>query len=141
MPILNYTTTVDPIKTIGEITKNLVEHSANKIIVDYENGLPISLTFEIFYKGKPIYYSLPCNWENVYKVLEKQSDVPKKYKTKEQAIRTAWRIVKVWTDAQMAIIESEIVSMAEVFFPYAITKSGHTLSEDIFGTNLLLEQK
>ena len=139
MPILNYTTTIKPIKTIGEITQALVERKANKIVVDYENTIPVALTFQLVHKSTPILFSLPANVEGVYECLKKQK-VPKKYQTKDQASRTAWRILKVWIDAQMAIIDAEIVTPAQVFLPYAVTKSGNTLYEEIESTNLLLNQ-
>ena len=39
----------------------------------------------------------------------------------QQANRTAWRIIKEWIVAQMALIETEMVSMEEVFMPYMLT--------------------
>ena len=35
----------------------------------------------------------------------------------QQANRTAWRIIKEWILAQMALIETEMVSVEEVFLP------------------------
>lgn len=43
MGILNYTTSINSIKTIGEITTSLVSSGANKIIVDYEVFLPYAI--------------------------------------------------------------------------------------------------
>ena len=137
MPILNYTTTINSIKTIGEITQDLVERGANKIVVDYENALPVALTFQLIHNSKPILFSLPANIEGVHGCLIKQK-VYKKYQTKEQAARTAWRILKVWIEAQIAIIDAEIVTPAQVFLPYAITKSGRTLYDEIDTHNILM---
>lgn len=136
MPILNYTTKVNPIKTISEITQCLVERNANKIVVDYEKSLPISLTFQLHHNNIPLLFSLPANFEGVLNALKKQN-VPKKLQTKEQAIRVSWRILKVWIEAQMAIIDSEMVTPAEVFLPYAITKSGKTVYQEINTISLL----
>ncbi len=140
MPILNYTTKIKPSKTISEITDALVQRSANKIIVDYDNGLPVALTFQLMHKSRPIFFFIPSNWEGVLNVLKTQKGVSKQFKNEEQAVRTSWRILKVWIDAQMAIIDAEIVTPAQVFLPYAITKSGKTLYEEIEGTNLLLKE-
>ena len=137
MPIKNYTTQVNPIKTIGEITQLLVERNANKIVVDYEGGIPIALTFQLIHKEQPLLFALPANIDGVYKCLVRQK-VPKKHSTKEQAARTAWRIIKVWVEAQVAIIDSEIVTPAQVFLPYAVTKSGKTLYDEIDQTGILL---
>jgi hypothetical protein len=48
-------------------------------------------------------------------------------KTREQAARIAWRIVKDWVEAQLAIIEAEMASRPEVFLPYAQTNTGETI--------------
>lgn len=139
MPILNYTTSINAIKTIGEITQDLVERGANKIVVDYEDSLPVSLTFQLLHKDRPLLFNLPANIKGVNECLIRQG-VPKKYQSKEQAVRTAWRIIKVWIEAQMAIIDAEIVTPAQVFLPYAITKNGKTLYEEIDKANVLLMQ-
>ena len=139
MAILNYTTTIKPNKSILEISESLSKRGANKIIVDYKDGLPIGLTFQIIHKGQPIFFSLPSNIEGVYECLKRQN-VPNKFRTMEQATRTSWRIIKSWIDAQMAIIDAELVTPAQVFLPYAITKSGKTIYEDISNISLLLPQ-
>src|SRR5690606_8338849 len=104
MAILNYTTKIDPIKTIGEIQKILVSHGAKKIITDYDDdGTPISLTFQLMVLDSLTAYSLPANWNGVLRAMEKQK-VSKALLTKDQAVRVSWRIVKDWVEAQMAIV-------------------------------------
>jgi hypothetical protein len=58
-------------------------------------------------------------------------NIPPRFREKVQAKRTAWRIVKVWVEAQMAIIDCGQAEMAEVFLPYAITETGQTLFQRI----------
>lgn len=36
----------------------------------------------------------------------------------EQAVRVGWRIIRDWVRAQCAIIESEMVTLEQVFLPY-----------------------
>lgn len=127
MPILNYTTGVNYNKTIGEIQEILVKSGANKIIVDYQQSLPVGLTFHIIEQSHPIFFSLPCNYQGVLNSLIKNPKVPKKLKTEEQAMRVGWRILKDWIQAQLAIVEAELATVTEVFLPYAITKNGVTL--------------
>jgi hypothetical protein len=45
----------------------------------------------------------------------------------EQAERVAWRIIKDWVEAQMAILDTQMVKMEEVFFPYMLNGQGQTL--------------
>jgi hypothetical protein len=47
--------------------------------------------------------------------------------------------VKDWVEAQLAIIETRMVTTAQVFLPYAVTTNGQTLYEYIGqNTQLLL---
>lgn len=140
MPILCYTTKIDPIKTIAEISQCLVKHGARKIVSDYdEDGLPTAVTFWIEMNGMPVYFSLPCNWEGVLAAMKKDPKVPRGLETKEQALRVSWRIIKEWVEAQMAIVEAQLAGIAEVFLPYAVTKDGSTLYKKLAsGDNKLL---
>lgn len=138
MAILNYTTKIDSTKTIGEITQCLVCHGANKIVSDYDGEIPVAVTFTININGTPVFYSLPANYSGVLRSMERNRKVPRNLCTKEQAIRVSWRIIKDWVEAQMAIVEAELADMAEVFLPYAVTKSGNTLYNEIKEGNLKL---
>lgn len=138
MAILNYTTQIDCFKTINEIQKILSTHGANKIIVDNVNNLPSSLTFQINWNNKPVAFVLPCNYHGVFKAMKKDKKISKKFLTEEQALRVSWRILKDWIEAQMAIVESELATLPEVFLPYAVTKNGTTLYRSIESNNSLL---
>jgi hypothetical protein len=50
----------------------------------------------------------------------------------EQAKRIAWRQILRWSEAQVALIETEMVKTEEVFMPYIqLDSSGKTLFEKI----------
>lgn len=139
MPILNYTTKIDSYKTITEIQQILARNGGKKMIIDNNDaGLPIALTFCVDWHGSPLAFVLPCNFEGVLKAMKKSSKVPRSLCTEEQALRVGWRIVKDWVEAQMAIVEAQLASIAEVFLPYAVTKSGTTLYKHIETDSRLL---
>lgn len=140
MGILNYTTSIECEKSIGEIQKCLVKYGAHKIVTDYENGLPSSVTFCLTLNGNMVGFSLPANYSGVLKAMKNDSKVPRSKCTNEQAQRVAWRIVKDWVEAQMAIVEAQLADMAEVFLPYAITKNGNTLYKEVQGNGMLMLQ-
>lgn len=58
----------------------------------------------------------------------------------EKSEMVAWRIVKDWVEAQMAILESEQVQMDEVFLPYMVNNRGQTIFEVYQSGQLLLEE-
>lgn len=138
MAILNYTTSIKYEKTIMDIQTCLVKHGATKIVTDYNNQIPIAVTFCLTINDKLIAYSLPANYKGVYNSMKKDPKVPKKYVTDEQALRVSWRIIKDWVEAQLAIVEAELAEMAEVFLPYAVTRGGKTLYNEIKDGGMLM---
>lgn len=136
--IANYSTTVTALKSIREIQGILVAHGAKHILMDYDNGLPIGLSFivETPYGETP--FRLPANVDRVWKVLNKQrvrTQVPE-----EMAYRVAWRILKDWVRAQMAILETEMVSIDQIFLPYMQMQSGKILYEVMLEHSLQLPE-
>ncbi len=138
MPLLNYTTEIEVEKTVGEISKLLSLHGAQKIMTDYEDGYVKYVSFLMVINGKPIGFRLPTDWKPVLKILEDDPKVGPKYCNQEQAVRVAWRIVKVWIDAQMAIIDTKMARIQDVFLPYVVTKNGKTLAEKFEDDSQLL---
>jgi len=57
-----------------------------------------------------------------------------------QAERVAWRIVKDWVEAQLAILESEMVHLDEIFLPYMVNNNGQTVFEIYRNNQLMLEE-
>ena len=132
MAILNYTTEVPVEKTIGEIQRCLSMHGASSILTDYDkDGVVTALSFKIMIGDKPVGYRLPTDWEPVLKILEENPKVSRRLCTRDQAVRVAWRIVKTWIEAQMAIVETRMVDVSDVFLPYAVMKGGKTLAETV----------
>lgn len=128
MAILNYTTKIDAKKTVAEIQQILAKANCKRIIIDYDHKAnPERVSFAIDWNGQMAFFQLPCNYDKVLSAMRKSPDVRQGFCTVEQAYRVAWRIIKDWVQAQLAIVESEQASMAEVFLPYAMTKSGETL--------------
>lgn len=138
MAILNYTTSIDAEKTIGEITKCLVKHGANKIVADYHDLLPCAVTFCLQVDGNTVAFALPANYEGVLNSMKRDKKVPSRLCTKDQALRVSWRIVKDWVEAQMAIVEAKLADPAEVFLPYAVHKSGQTLYNHLKSNGMLM---
>ena len=133
MALLNYTTQIEATKTTGEIQGTLAAHGARSIKTDYTNDGQIeALSFLILTPQGEVAIRLPIDPSAVLKVLTEQSrlgKVPRRYITQAQATRVAWRIVKDWVAAQMAILETEMVKMEQIFLPYVLTKGGRTLYE------------
>lgn len=139
MAIKNYTTTINANKTIGEIQELLSKHGANAIMTEYNNGEVIGLSFKIMTPRGEMGVRLPANTDRVLQVLRNQRKKNNQVKdTMEQATKTAWRIIKDWIDAQMAILETEMVEIEEIFLPYMINNDGQTLYQAFKNNQLML---
>lgn len=112
MPISNYTTTISPEKTIGEISRMLAKFGARRIITDFTTeGIACALQFTFELKSGVMFYTLPCNADGVLKTLQRDR-AASKYQTEEHAYRVAWRIIKDWVEAQIAIVDAGQAQMA-----------------------------
>jgi len=130
MSLLNYTTSISVEKTLGEIQRSLAKAGASKIMTDYDDtGNIVSLSFQLKLNDNPIAFTLPTDWKPVLEVLKRDPKVPVRLKEEQQARRVAWRITKDWVQAQLAIIETRMVTTAQVFLPYAVTSTGQLMYE------------
>lgn len=140
--LFTYTTKIEPGKTINQIQETLVSHGAKSVMTDYgDQGKIESLSFSILVDGKARGVRLPCDPVPVLKVLQRQASegkIPRGLAEEHQALRVAWRIVLYWVTAQMAILETQMVKMEQVFLPYMVMRDGKTLFEGMVKTGFQL---
>ena len=125
MAIKNYTTKIDVYTSLGEIQGALAKAGASKIMVDYINSIPAAVTFAIDTAQGLRGFSLPAPVEGTVRVFQRQ----KIKADRQQAEKTAWRNVRDWVMAQMALIESCDTPIDEIFLPYMCDREGNTLYE------------
>lgn len=133
--LLNYSTKASAEQTIGEIQRMLSEHGVTAMMTEYEGRNVSAVSFKMNLDGKPMGFKLPCNWRSVQTIFQEPKH-RKRLKCKiadidDQAIRTAWRIIKDWIESQLALIEVGMVTLPQIFLPYTIMKDGRTLSEHV----------
>jgi len=139
-PLLNYSTKVSAIKTAGEITGVLVSHRARAILTEYGSDNEVTaLAFKVNTPHGEVAIRLPIDADAVQKVLKKQRVAPR-FLDREQAVRIAWRIVKDWVEAQMAILETEMVTLDQIFLPYIVMKDGRTVYQRLLDTHFQLPE-
>lgn len=138
MAILFYTTSIAVNKTASEIQSILAESGALAVMAEFEGKDVTAISFRADLNGQILSFKLPVNAEGIYRVMKADDNVPYRFKTMEQAKRTAWRVVKGWIVAQMALVEAEQAELTEVFFPYLQDNSGVTVYNKIRAGNLKL---
>lgn len=141
MAILNYTTTVEVFQTVSEIECILVMHNAKSIMKSYEGGSIRGLSFLIDTGRQQIPVMLPARVDECLEVLkkEKRANPRKQIKdTKEHAERVAWRILKDWVEAQMALLDIGMARFEEIFLPYIEISAGQTIFQALEQRQFLL---
>ena len=139
MSLLNYTTKMPVETTLLKIQKQLVAHGAIAVMNEFDDhGYITALTFSIKVNDRTVGFKLPSDWRPVLQILENDKKVPRRLVCQEQALKVAWRIIKDWVEAQMAIVETKMVTTDQVFLPYAITNDGKTIYEQIKDSNFML---
>lgn len=141
-PLLDYTTKVPVSRTIAQIQAKLVEHGARKVMMEYgDDGRIKALSFEVPIPNGELPIRLPIDTGATLRVLKRQWDerlIEGKYATGEHAYRVAWRIIKDWVEAQMSLLETEMVRMEEIFLPYVLIGEGRTIYQVIAERHFLL---
>ena len=124
MPLLNYTTTIEVSKTVGEISSKLANAKACAILTELEDGIVSAISFRINTEFGVLTFRLPANVQRFYQVMVRDRRVPSRLRTKQQAARVAWRVVKDWLEAQLAMIsennltrEIDSSACARIFAP------------------------
>lgn len=131
---LNYTTGVDADTTVGEIFGILRRVRSKSITNEFdEHGhlVAILFSYETAELGERS-FRLPSHVEGVHQRLLAMAEERgphaerfakfgrNKLSTYEHAERVAWRVIKDWVEAQLAILESRQVSFEQVFLPYML---------------------
>ena len=141
-PILDYTTKVPVSRTIAHIQAKLVEHGARAVMMEYgDDGRIKALAFIVKIPNGELPIRLPIDATATLRVLERQAEnreIPASYAKDEHAYRVAWRIIFHWVSAQMALLETEMVKMQEIFLPYVVTPGGQTIYQVMDGKGFLL---
>lgn len=129
----NYTTTVEATKTATECMSLLARHRARQVSIDYDDdGQPAGLSFTMTTSWGPRQFAMPVNVAGTQKRLRIECDkgsspVGPRHTTGEHARRVAWRVMKDWLDAQLAIIDAGLAELAEIMLPWMRVDPGRTM--------------
>jgi len=130
--IKNYTTGKPAHETIAEIQRMLAEAGATGIAMEFDDSGGIeSLFFKMKVDEKEMPFKLPAKPEAVYKILFADMLQKNRYDEdrKQKSLNIAWRIIRDWLDAQLALVKLEQAEAAEIFFPYLLVEDNKTLYE------------
>ncbi|HEY9351639.1 MAG TPA: hypothetical protein VIP28_00250 [Nocardioides sp.] len=136
MTVLNYTTKIAATKTVGEIQAMLAKAGASRIATDYEDGGASGLTFSLTTPHGPKLFSLPVDVRAMHRLLVSECNDGKLRSggvsiavltSREHAERVAWRVMKDWLEAQLALVQTQMVQIDQVLLPYLHVDGDTTL--------------
>lgn len=129
MAVLNYSTTIEAGKTVQEMQEALARAGAARISVDYDDGLPVALAFMLVTPHGLRHFHLPVNIDAMHRLLMAEDDAGRiktggmsrdKRRSREQAARVAWRVMKDWLLAQLTLVATELVSLDHAMLAYLV---------------------
>lgn len=131
--LLNYSTAVSAEKTVGEIQRKLAQAGATQVLHGYDRaGNLTELSFRIQTQFGEMAFRLPANIEAVEAILTRQFRSSRsRFTSREHASKVAWRILKDWVEAQLALLQTGMVTIEQVFLPYAQNDKGQTVYETL----------
>lgn len=126
--IKNYTSTVPVSRTISRIEEHLAEIGASHIAKEYTDKVVSGITFSLPFQGRSPAFRIPAQPEVVYEILTKGKRVQSRSieSYKDQALRTAWKIVADWVEVQCAMVQLKQAEPMQVFFSCLLHK-GETI--------------
>ncbi|WP_181273582.1 hypothetical protein [Brevibacterium oceani] len=135
---VNYTTRIDAAQTVAEMQALLAKHGARRIAVDYDgSGVPSSLDFMLDTPHGQRGFSLPANVDRMERLLAAEEKAGRlksgsraERTSRAQAERVAWRVMKTWLEAQLALVAAEMVDVDQALMAFLVVgDAGQTLYE------------
>lgn len=121
---LNYTTTIAADKSADQCLALLRQYGASRISVAYrKDKSPLGITFVIDTKWGERAYEVVADYEGTREALLKayrERRIDRRYSEPDQAARTAWRVIKDWLEANLAMIEAGLSKPEKVLLPYML---------------------
>ena len=133
------TTEVSPEKTAGEIERMLQMAGVVGVAKTFVEQKLTAIYFRAQTPSGVLPFLLPVNTNAVYQLmLNKRKEIPRyrdelvvprdvQETLRAQAERTAWRIIHWWVKSQLALIQTQMVQIEEVFLPYMLVAPNKTL--------------
>ena len=135
---VNYTTKISAAQTVAEMQALLAQHGARRISVDYDaSGVPRSLDFVLGTPHSQRAFSLPASVDRMQRLLAAEDTAGRlksgskaERTSRAQAERVAWRVMKTWLEAQLALVAAEMIDIDQALLAFLqVDGTGRTLYE------------
>ncbi len=136
------TTKVSAEKTASDIMSLLVKAGVSAVHTEYKDKKVVALSFSVeintdvdYHDTHTVPFRLPVRTEPLFLYFQNRRDSYNRADHVEwdraKAERVAWRQIYRWIQAQLALIETDMVKFEEVFLPYVQTGIDETLFQKL----------
>lgn len=140
MPVKNYKTIVGADRSIAEIQAALVKRGADGVMFTYgSDGKITSMMFRLTVNARPMSFALPVNWTRFQALLKKQN--VSRWNDADYCYRVAWRCLRDWTLAQLALLDTQMVDLPQVFLPFAMAGLNQSVYDLVVSGKLIGDGK
>jgi hypothetical protein len=136
---LNYTTAIPAAKTVAECQAILAAAGADSVALHFSDGAPVGMSFILKTEGHGEQaFTLPVDTDAMQRVLSAASRAGKlrsdggrrtSYESREHAANVAWRVVKDWLEANLALIAAQQAGLDDIMLPFLHVAGNQTLRE------------
>jgi len=139
---LNYSTRIDEDVSAAECTRILRKHGAKAVALMFDDDSVTGLTFKITTATGDRSYHLPVRAEGMQRQLQAAHAAGLLLATKHNAAtytsigharRVAWRQLKDWLEAQLALVEVGMWELSEVMLPWELVDGETTMYQHLEG--------
>jgi hypothetical protein len=131
---LNYTTAVAADNTAHECLVILGKYGARRAGLAYgKDRVPMGITFVLGTRWGERGYEIAIDFDGTRGVLErayKDRKVERRHTEHAHAQRVAWRVLKMWLESSLAMVEAGLAEPEKALFPYMLLAPEHTLFDE-----------
>lgn len=135
--MLNYTTKIPHSVTTGECLSLLARAGASAVSIEFgKDAVPCGIGFRLDTPHGKRHFTLPVNIDGAHKILLEANKAGKlrgdghrqaSLATRDRAADIAWRVIKDWLEATLALIAHGMADLTEVMLPYIHVGEDKTL--------------
>ena len=136
---LNYTTKIPTRRTASEVLDLLAEAGADHVSIELRDKEPVGVVFTLDTAGGRRDFVLPVDGDAMYARLGKARAMGEfaslhasvarlnQITSRANALNVAWRVVRDWLEAQLALIQAGMANLDQVMLPYLEVEPGESL--------------
>lgn len=135
---VNYTTRIAAAQTVSEMQALLAAHGARRITVEYDDGgVPASIGFVLELPHGTRSFGITASIDSMEQLLHSEeragrlkSGSKADRTSRAQSERVAWRVMKTWLEAQLALVAAGMIDVDQALFAFLqVDPAGTTLYE------------